>query len=271
MLYFVLGIAAVVLAFVWLIQPGKVSPAQEKPFLGWCYAHRGLYAKDQSVPENSMAAFAAAVDAGYGIELDVQFSSDKEVVVFHDDRLNRVTGVQGRVNEYTLEQLQQMRLCKTEHTIPLFRDVLQLIGGRTPLIVELKSGPDNELLCHKTLELLQDYPGVFCVESFDPRIVGWFKKNAPQLLRGQLADSYKGYPKNPLAFPASRCMGNWLSRPQFIAWGPRKKNIVVKMAEGFGPMKVFWTAKDPEQHEALTQEYDAIIFEHYTPQPRFKK
>ena len=271
MMCFAFWAAAVMLLILFLVQPGRVSPQQEKPFRGRCYAHRGLYQKDQSIPENSLAAFAAAAEAGYGMELDVQLSKDGAVVVFHDDTLNRVTGIKGRVDEYTLEQLQKMPLCGTEHTMPLFKDVLACVAGRTPLIVELKSGRRNRELCQKTLALLREYEGVFCVESFDPVIVGWFKRNAPDILRGQLADSYKGYPHNPLAFLLSRCMGNWVSRPQFIAWGPRKKNVLVKLAESFGPMKVFWTAHDDEihPHEELKQEYDAIIFEHYTPDTQY--
>ena len=132
MMCFAFWAAAVMLLILFLVQPGRVSPQQEKPFRGRCYAHRGLYQKDQSIPENSLAAFAAAAEAGYGMELDVQLSKDGAVVVFHDDTLNRVTGIKGRVDEYTLEQLQKMPLCGTEHTMPLFKDVLACVAGRTP-------------------------------------------------------------------------------------------------------------------------------------------
>ena len=132
-LIFVL-LAAVILLLV-ALWPGRPSAALVAPFTGRNFAHRGLHSPDKSVPENSLAAFRLAAEAGYGIELDIQLSKDGQVVVFHDDTLDRVCGVKGRVDAYTLEQLQQMRLCKTEERIPLFTEVLRTVAGRVPLIV----------------------------------------------------------------------------------------------------------------------------------------
>ena len=265
------GLLLVLILF--LIQPGRATAAQRQPFTGWNYAHRGLHSRDKTIPENSLPAFAAAVQAGYGMELDVQLSRDGQVVVFHDDTLDRVTGVQGRVDAFDLAQLQAMPLCGTGHHMPLFSQVLQTVGGKTPLIVELKSGRRNKELCQKTLELLRGYNGPFCVESFDPTIVAWFRRNAPDILRGQLADSCASFLENPggflLSFALSRCLGNCLARPQFIAWGPNKKNLAVKLAEAFGPMKVFWTAHPDMDAAALQAEYEGVIFEYYTPEPRY--
>ena len=136
-----------------------------------------------------LAAFRAAAEKGYGVELDVQLSSDGYVVVFHDDTLDRICGVHGKVIDYPLEQLQGMKLLETAETIPLFTDVLAVLQqGAGPLIVELKTvGKRNPELCEKTREILHSYPGVFCIESFDPMIVRWFRKNAPEIFRGQLA------------------------------------------------------------------------------------
>lgn len=261
----VLMLAALLLAIQFLVRPGRVDPQVEAKFRGRCYAHRGLHSKDKTIPENSLAAFGKAAEAGYGIELDVQLSKDGEVVVFHDDTLDRVTGVHGRVDSYTLEELQKMSLCGTDQTIPLFSQVLQLVAGRSPLIVELKTGRRNKELCEKTLALLRSYEGDYCIESFDPRIVGWFRKNAPNILRGQLSDSFGSLKGHPMAFSVSRCLTNFIARPQFIAWGPNPKNILVKLAEAFGSIKVCWTARDPQKAPQLEQEYDAVIFEHYTP------
>ena len=109
----------VLLLLIWFcVKPGRFSAAQAAPFYGVNHAHRGLYAQDQSVPENSLPAFAAAAEKGYGMELDIQLSLDGEVVVFHDDTLDRVCGVHGRVDAFTLAQLQGMRLCGTDQTIP---------------------------------------------------------------------------------------------------------------------------------------------------------
>lgn len=268
-----LAAAALALLALFLLLPEHAPFAKKAPFSGWCYAHRGLHSPDKSVPENSLAAFAAAADAGYGMELDVQLSKDGEVVVFHDDTLDRVTGVAGRVDAFDWAELKEMPLCGTGHHMPLFTEVLATVAGRTPLIVELKSGPRNKELCRKTLALLRSYEGAFCVESFDPTIVAWFRRNAPDILRGQLSDSCASFRKDGSSligsFVLSRCMGNFLARPQFIAWGPNPKNAAVRLTEAFGPMKVFWTARPGMDHAALTGEYDGVIFEHYAPPARY--
>ena len=146
------------------------------------YAHRGLHTKDRLVPENSLAAFRRAAERGYGIELDVQLSRDGKVVVFHDDTLDRVTGVVGRVDSYDWEDLRKMHLCGTDETIPLFTEVLANIKGAGPLIVELKTGHRNIELCEKTLAILRTFDQDFCIESFNPFIVSWFRKNAPDIV-----------------------------------------------------------------------------------------
>ena len=123
---------------VFLLAPGHASRRQKAPFLGMNFAHRGLHSRDKSVPENSIAAFRLAARAGYGVELDVHLSRDGQVVVFHDDTLERVCGVSGQVEDYTFQELQQFRLCGTEERIPLLSDVLGVIRGRGPIILELK-------------------------------------------------------------------------------------------------------------------------------------
>ena len=138
--------AAAVLLPLYAVAPGHASRRQKKIFRGVNYAHRGLHTRDKSVP---------AAQEGYGIELDVQLSKDGEVVVFHDDTLDRVCGVHARVDELTWPELQQLRLCGTEEQIPLFSEVLKSIQGCEALIVELKNGPRNRELCEKTLALLE--------------------------------------------------------------------------------------------------------------------
>lgn len=157
------------------------------------YAHRGLHEKDLSVPENSMAGFKAAVEAGYGIEFDLQLTKDKKVVVHHDRSLKRVCGADVSIGDLTYKELQQYRLQNTEERVPLFSDVLALVDGRTPLIIELKHYDDADLLCPLVWELLRNYKGPYCVESFDPYIVQWFRKNHPYVLRGQLMGHFEAY------------------------------------------------------------------------------
>lgn len=261
-------LAALLLFALW---PGRSSAEALQPFAGRNFAHRGLHSPDKSVPENSLAAFRLAVEAGYGIELDIQLSKDGQVVVFHDDTLDRVCGIAGRVDAFSLQELQQMRLCGTDEQIPLFTEVLKTVGGRVPLIVELKSGPRNDQLCRSALALLEIYHGPFCIESFDPRIVGWFRRNAPGLLRGQLAQRPGCY--DTLPAPAGLVLGwtlaNFIGRPQFIAYQNRPKPLPVRLACCLGAVRVVWTARDEADRPRVEAENAMVIFEFYRPGQKF--
>ena len=255
---------------VFLVAPGRASKKDKKPFMYKNFAHRGLHKKDKTVPENSLAAFERASSYGYGIELDVQLSKDGQVVVFHDDTLNRVCGVDSRVDEKTYDELSKISLCGTTQTIPLVSEVLKTVRGRGPLIVELKNGKNNEELCEKTYALLSKYSGEYCIESFNPFIVRWFKKNAPEVIRGQLANPPKDYngEVGPItAVILGNCLLNFLSRPQFIAYKITPKPFTVKLCEALGAMKVAWTSHDWVNEKF----YDAVIFEFYKPKLKYKK
>ena len=267
----------VLLLLIWFcVKPGRLSAAQAAPFYGVNHAHRGLYAQDQSVPENSLPAFAAAAEKGYGMELDIQLSLDGEVVVFHDDTLARMCGIDGRVDAFPLARLREMPLAGTAERMPLLTEVFDTVAGKAPIIIELKTGPRNEELCRKGLALMRayqkQYGGAFCVESFDARIVAWFRKNAPDILRGQLTDSPRalgsGHPV--LDFLAGNLLSNVIARPQCIAHGPGRKTALARFAEACGAMPVYWTARPGDDAAALEEYYDAVIFEHYAPKPKYK-
>ncbi|MDD6887125.1 MAG: glycerophosphodiester phosphodiesterase [bacterium] len=260
-------------ALVFFIAPGRQSDAQRAPFLRRTFAHRGLYTADQRIPENSLPAFRAAVEAGYGVELDVQLTRDKQIVVFHDDTLLRACGVDARVDAFTYAELtERMRLFGTEETIPLFSQVLAALGGRVPAIVELKSGGDRFGLCERTLAMLRSYAGAFCIESFDPYIVRWFYKHAPDILRGQLSEQMR-YSRSVLglwrSFLMSRLFSNFAARAQFVAYRVGPKPWTVRLCERMGAMRVVWTARPTDCEAALERAYDAIIFEHYRPDSRY--
>ena len=269
-------LAAVILAGVWIfaVAPGRSHPGQCAPFMGRTFAHRGLYTKNQSVPENSLPAFLAAVEAGYGVELDVQLTRDKQLVVFHDDTLDRACGAAKRVDAYTYEQLLQFSLFDTNHRIPLFSDVLATIDGRVPIIVELKAGGDWKTLCKKTGRMLGDYRGNYCVESFHPLPVRWFAKNEPSVLRGQLSEAYR-YSHQFLpwhkAVMMSRLLTNCLTHPQFLSYRIGPKCLSARAAEWLGAMRVCWTAHPEDDWAELMRTADCIIFEHCRPATHFAK
>ena len=267
---------AVLLALVtlWLalIMPARSTKAQRAPFQNRMFAHRGLYTADQSIPENSLPAFRAAAEAGYGVELDVQLTRDRQVVVFHDDDLKRACGIDARVDAYTCEELRAFPLFGSRERIPLFTEVLSAIDGKIPMIVELKSGGDWRSLCPQTLELLSAYKGDYCVESFHPLLVRWFYLHAPKVLRGQLTEAARDSRRYMPLYQAvmmSRLFTNILVHPQFIAYRIGPKCLSARLSEAMGAMRVAWTARPKDDHAKLTRRNDAIIFEHYRPEPRF--
>ena len=249
-----------------LLFPGRPSKTKKAPFEGRRFAHRGLHSPDLAVPENSLAAFRRAADRGYGIELDVQLSADGHVMVFHDDTLDRVCGVPGRLDQFTLSELRMLRLCGTEQVIPLLSEVLSVVAGRVPLIVELKNGKNNRELCERTLALLRSYAGDVCIESFNPWIVAWFRFHATDLLRGQLAQPASYYSDSGvsryLRWALSNTLLNFLARPNFIACRIGPKPLGVRIAEALGAMKVGWTSHGLTEEQGL----DAVIFEYYRPE-----
>ncbi len=255
---------------VFLAAPGAVTKRQKAPFYGRNFAHRGLHSEDKSVPENSLEAFRLAGRAGYGAELDVQLTKDGQVVVFHDDTLDRVCGVHARVDEKSYDELKLLSLCGTEQRIPLFTEVLEVYAGRGPLIVELKNGKRNRELCEKTYAILSDYPGEVCIESFNPMIVRWFRFHAKDLVRGQLATisrDYGGAVDRRTAFLLSHCLLNFLSRPQFIAYRIGRRPLTVRLSEALGAMRIGWTAHNDRAERGR----DGVIFEFCRPQRVFKK
>ena len=243
-----------------------LNEEQRKLFAGWNYAHRGLHKKDKSVPENSLAAFRRAVKAGYGVEMDVHITADDQLAVFHDDTLKRMIprAPEGRIETFTLAELKSFRLLKTEEQIPTLSEALAVLAGRVPLILEIKSGPRNDRLCALTAGELARYNGPVCIESFDPFILRWFKKHAPEYLRGQLAQKPEDYKEN-LARPQAMIVGNLLTnfaaRPHFVAYRIGDKPLTVRLCEAMGAMKAGWTSRE-WKHE---KDYDMVIFEHYKP------
>ena len=254
---------------LFLVAPGGVTKRQKAPFDGRSFAHRGLHSEDKSVPENSLEAFRLAASAGYGVELDVQLSKDGQVVVFHDDSLDRVCGVHAKLEDLSYDELKLLRLCGTEQRIPLLTEALGVIRGKGPLIVELKNSSRNKELCEKTYAILSEYEGQVCVESFNPMIVRWFRRHAKDLVRGQLATIRKDYGdtvSKPTAFLLSRCLLNFLSRPQFIAYRIGCRPLSVRLSEALGAMRFGWTARN----ERAERRRDAVIFEFYRPQLKIK-
>ncbi len=260
--------AALVSAALYMIAPEKPDDYKKAPFMGRNFAHRGLHTPDRSVPENSLPAFKAAAAMGYGVELDVHITADDKIVVFHDSSLLRMCGDDKIIENLKYEELKGYRLAGTEYGIPTLEEVFDVLGG-VPVILELKNGPRNNKLCRLTLDIIRTYTGPVCIESFNPLIVAWFRRHAPELLRGQLAAPAKNLKDGAGgagALAISSLILNAAARPNFLAWRIGKKTPSASLCEAMGAMKVAWTSHDDSNEE----KNDAVIFEYYLPEVRFK-
>ena len=255
--------------YLFLIAPRMSKKPDRTPFYGYMYAHRGLFDNETEAPENSLPAFEKAVKHGFGIELDVQLSKDGIPVVFHDASLKRVCGVDGNVWEYTLEELQQMKLKKSNQTIPTFVQVLNVIDGKVPIIVEYKMDVVDTKVCVKGNELLEKYKGVYCIESFHPFAVKWYKDHRPDVLRGQLSMDFSKDEKNKgkkELFLVTYLLSNVLSRPDFIAYCHQDaKNISRRLCSKLGALPVAWTIKSEEENQTAKDHFTLFIFDSYVP------
>lgn len=250
--------------------PGIHKKTKWQHLTGWDYAHRGLYDNEHGIPENSMAAFRRAVDKGYGIELDVHLTADNQLVVFHDDTLTRMCGMNKKISSFLYSDLMQLRLLGTEEGIPLFKDVLELIDGKVPLIIELKvDGSNQNLLCPLVWQLLSRYKGDYCIESFHPFVLQWFKRHEPQVVRGQLSCNF--FKENPhcdiVLFLMSNLMTNYFTHPDFIAYKylDLDNPAVIYNRKLFHIMTVVWTIPGKPTYDRFKNKVDAMIFEGFEP------
>lgn len=265
-IYLLAILVALFLLLLWLIAPHRKRDTA--PFNHTLYAHRGLHTNDERIPENSLAAFRAAAKAGYGVELDVQLTADRQVVVFHDNDLKRMCGVDKRVDELTYDELKQLRLLDGDQSIPLLSEVLQVLDGAT-VLCEFKAMRTytDVLLCEIALPLLDAYKGPVCIESFNPFMIRWFRLHAPAYIRGILAKKFeKGEVAQVLRFPLSSLFTNCLCRPDFIAYQHTDHDqIFFRLCRCLRPMTVAWTVRSLAEEITSRQQFDAIIFEDYLP------
>ncbi len=265
-------ISAVIILYLLMIMPRMRHRPDSAPFTGVLYAHRGLHDNASEAPENSMEAFQKAVDAGFGIELDVQLSADKIPVVFHDFFLKRACGVEGKVADYTYEELQQFTLFDSEQRIPQFCDVLKAVDGRVPLIIEYKIPGGLTEVCPAADKLLQDYKGAYCIESFNPLGLLWYRQNRKEIMRGQLSDNFlKSGEKefSPLLyFVLHHMLFNFLTKPDFIAYNHnRYKDLSRRLCRYlYRCPAVAWTIRSGEELTNRKKDFDLFIFDSFLPE-----
>ncbi len=263
-------IAALFVLYLLAIRPYTKRREILKPFEARPVAHRGLF-DNITVPENSMTAFGRAVEAGYPIELDVQLTTDDRLVVFHDSSLKRVCGADKKIYEASYEELKSLRLLNTQERIPLFEDVLSLIGGKVPLVMEIK--PDGRYL--KTAELtsrmLKSYKGPVCLESFHPMVLGWYYKNDPKIPRGLLSTNmFKEENDQPAInkFLLSNLLLNGIARPDFISYNHLYKDqFSYRLCRAlYHPVNAAWTIRSQSELERAKKTFTIFIFDSFIPE-----
>lgn len=252
--------------YITALFPETSRKTQIAAYKGTMFAHRGYHCIEKGVPENSMAAFRAAVSRGYGIELDLHLTADGEVIVFHDDSLMRMCGLSGSPESMTAAQLQKCRLLKTDERIPAFQEVLTLVDGQVPLLIELKMPGTSTKLCKCVNEILNSYHGPFLIESFNTEALHWFRKHAPHILRGQLSSNLTKSDKTPhwvFRFLTKHLMLNFWGKPDFISYKlsdlPTVNTFLLR--KFFAVPFAVWTLRDPVSLKKGMQEYEMQIFE----------
>lgn len=245
--------------------PAGVDPDAWRRLTARPIAHRGLW--DSTRPENSLAAFGAAADANYGVELDVQLTADGVPVVFHDDRLERITLAHGRVAERTAAQLAEVRLLDTQETIPTLAEALECIGRRSLVLVELKVlGGDEGALERRVADLLERYDGPAAVIGFNPQAIGWFADHRPDILRGLNGTAYHDASHWHLSAQQRRGLCELehihVARPHFLSLGldmlPSPSAEALRKA---GTPVICWTVRDERQRGRVASLADNLMFE----------
>ena len=253
-----------------LLMRGRRRLRRWPVFTQYRYAHRGLHDLSAGVPENSMAAFRRAVEQGFAVELDVRLTADGRLAVFHDGDLRRACGVGGAPEDLTADQLRRCRLFGTEETIPMLEDVLPLFREGPPLLIELKTRRNGAALADALCRALEGFPGDFLVESFDPLVLYCLRLRQPAYIRGQLARNFfRDPPIHPIpAFFLTNLCGNWLSKPDFIAYRHTdRRALSLRLCKRlFGLREFSWTVASEADLRAVEADGAAAIFEGFDPE-----
>lgn len=244
------------------ISEDKISWIKETPI-----AHRGVHTKD--IPENSLSAFENALKNNYAIELDVQFTKDKEVVVFHDENLKRITNDTRNIEDVNYDELKNLRLGNTNEIIPTLEEVLELVDSKVAILIEIKDCKDYIELSEKTYEILKGYEGNYAIQSFNPFILEWYKNNASEVVRGQLSGTFTEGSESLNSFEKfvlKNMLLNFKSKPNYIGYeleGIPKSKLESLRKKGV-PI-IVWTVKNKEDMEKAYKYSDNITFENFLP------
>lgn len=226
-------------------------------------AHRGYYNNKKGIPENSVLAFKKAIDNNYLIELDVRLTKDQKLVVFHDDNLKRVCGVNKRVKDLTYRELLRYNLFDTTLKVPLFSDVIKLVNGRVPILIETKYHNRYGVLEKILINELSNYKGLYAIQSFYPMSLLWLKRNTKDIPIGLLSSNFKNDLNRLKSIIEKTLILDLFFKTDFISYDVKglpnnylsykrnKKKIVI------------WTIKNKKDYDLARQYTDSLICENF--------
>lgn len=226
-------------------------------------AHRGYHNNKKGIPENSVLAFKKAIDNNYLIELDVRLTKDKKLVVFHDGNLKRVCGVNKRVKDLTYRELLRYNLFDTTLKVPLFSDVIKLVNGRVPILIETKYHNRYGVLDKILINELSNYKGLYAIQSFYPMSLLWLKRNTKDIPIGLLSSNFKNDLNRLKSIIGKTLILDLFFKTDFISYDVKglpnnylsykrnKKKIVI------------WTIKNKKDYDLARQYTDSLICENF--------
>lgn len=263
--YFLGFLSLAYLALIFLTSPaGRVHPDREV-LKGTYIAHRGLHNAKEAIPENSLLSFQKAIEKNLPIEIDIHLTKDGQIVVFHDENTERMCGVNGKIEEMTLDEIKNLSLLETSEKIPTLQEVLSLVRGQVFLLIEFKVVNKNtEKLCKKANEILTEYKGKYLVQSFYPQVLSWYKKYRKDICRGQLSAKFL---KESLA---KRLLGlqllNFIGRPDFVSFKQKDaSSLMFRFVKWQGAEHAGWTFRTKDELEQNKNFFHAWIFEGFDP------
>lgn len=232
-----------------------------KLFKNRLIAHRGLH-KNKIIPENSMLAFKAAIEKNYAIEFDINITKDNQIVVFHDDDLNRLCNKKENIEDVSYDFLKDLNLYESNEKIPLLKELLDEVAGKIPLIIEIKKHKNIGLLENILLEMLKEYKGEYFICSFEKDILLWLEKNKPKEIRGLIFESlpikFKKYEKIAFLYKYFKSKADFISLEDKLIDSSiydfcKKKELDI----------VVWTIKDKKSFQNIDKKVSAVIFENF--------
>ncbi|MGN8818060.1 glycerophosphodiester phosphodiesterase family protein [Oribacterium sp. HCP28S3_H8] len=256
--------------YLYGIKPGEDRGRRMKPFEETYIAHRGFFKNGTDHPENSMPAFRRAIARGFGIEMDVQMTTDGHLMVFHDENMKRMCGTNRKLWMSRFREVRQETLLNSGEHIPELQTVLNVIAGKVPLVLEIKPDGDWKKTAREVAKVMDQYHGIWCMESFHPLITAWFRFHRPYVLRGQLATNFfKDEENQPriAQFALSNLLFNFLARPDFISYNHKYFNqFSYRLIRKLFPVENFaWTIHTPEELAQARKHFQVFIFDGFDP------